>query len=285
MKTEWKINQREDGLSLQEAITLRVPTAPRAFVRQLCKKGRVSTSGGATNADQTVLHGESLSIKASERFLECIQQSQLHPEQFLYEDRDCVAINKPSGIATHRAVGHEDNLLSRLQKFYRLRGENFQIAPIQRLDLGTSGIVLFGKGRSSASQLGKAITAGAFGKRYLALVSGQIEHPGTLVSDVRAKGKIKSAETFLQPLESKGGHTLLELTLGTGRQHQIRQQLASAGHPIIGDSRYDGKKLPGFDRIFLHCHQLVFPHPANDQLIEVHCPLPKPLQDILDTLR
>lgn len=284
MKIEWQTNNREDGLTLQEAITLRVPAAARAFVRQLCKKGRVSTSGGLTNADQTISRGEHISIKGSERFQECVQLSQLHPAQFLYEDRDCVAISKPSGLATHRAVGHEDNLLTRLQEFYRLRGEHFQIAPIQRLDLGTSGIVLFGKGRSATGQLGKAITAGTFSKRYLALVSGHIGEPMTLTSEVRAKGKIKSAETTLHPVKVKENHTLLELTLGTGRQHQIRQQLARAGHPIIGDTRYGGEKLAGLDRIFLHCHQLAFPHPTSDQRIEIHCPLPKHLQDILNTL-
>jgi RluA family pseudouridine synthase len=284
MKIEWQINNREDDLTLLEAVSLRVPAAPRAFIRQLCKKGRVSTSRGSTNADQPVSAGESLSIKASERLLECIQLSQLHPAQLLYEDRDCVAINKPSGLATHRAPGHEDNLLSRVQSFYRLRGENFQIAPIQRLDLGTSGIVLFGKGHSSIGQLGKSITAGTFTKRYLALVSGHIEQATKLTSEVRAKGKVKSAETSLSPVAFKKSHTLLELTLGTGRQHQIRQQLAQTGHPVSGDSRYGGATLSGCDRLFLHCHQLAFPHPVTDQLIEIDCPLPKALQDILSSL-
>ena len=106
----------------------------------------------------------------------------------------------------------------------------------------------------------------------------------TLTSGVRAKGKVKSAETFLHPVEVKENHTLLELTLGTGRQHQIRQQLANTGHPIIGDSRYGGEHLPRVGRIFLHCHLLIFPHPASGQLIEIHCPLPKSLQDTLSTL-
>ena len=284
MQIEWLVNKREDGLNLCEAISLRVPAAPRAFVKQLCKKGRVSTGSEPAHANLTVHAGDCISVKASERFQECLQRSRVHPHQLLYEDRDCVVINKPAGITVHNADGHEDNLLTRLREFYRLRGEKFQVAPIQRLDLGTSGPVLFGKGRSAISQLGQAITSGTFTKRYLALVSGRLEQPVTLTSEVRAKGKIKSAETAVHPVEVKKNHTLLELTLGTGRQHQIRQQLAKTGHPISGDTRYRGEKLAGLDRPFLHCHQLSFPHPVTDRRIEIHCPLPKALQDILNVL-
>ena len=284
MKIEWQTNIREDGVNLQEAIALRVPAAPRAFVKQTCRKGRVSVANGPASAEQKVSAGDDISVNASARFLEFVQQSQIHPAQILYEDKNCVVLNKPAGIAVHRAVGHEDNLLSRLQKFYRLRGETFQIAPIQRLDLGTSGIVLFGKGRASTSQLGKTITAGLMTKRYLALVAGRLQQPNVLTSQVRAKGKVKDAETFIQAVDIRQGYTLLDITLGTGRQHQIRQHLAGLGFPIVGDFRYSGAKIIGLDHLFLHCHQLTFPHPVTSQPVEISCPLPEPLLAILETL-
>lgn len=284
MKIEWQTNIREDGLTLQQAIALRVPTAPRAYVKQICKKGRVSVNSGHACADQKVTAGDSITVNASMRFLECLQQSEIHPDQILYEDRDCVVINKPAGVAVHRAVGHDDNLLSRIQKFYRQRGEKFQIAPIQRLDLGTSGIVLFGKGRSAISQLGRAITDGLLTKRYLALVSGHFKEPTVLTTQVRAKGKAKGAETSIQPLDMRQDYTLLDITLGTGRQHQIRQHLAGIGFPIVGDSRYGGEKLTGLDRTFLHSHQLIFPHPVTSQPVKIQCPLPETLTAILKTL-
>ena len=284
MKIIWQINIREDGLTLLEAVSLRVPAAPRGFLRNLCKKGRISRAADCTDAEQQVFAGEEITISASERFLEFMRQSQLHPAQVLYEDRDCVAIDKPAGLATHRAKGHDDNLLSRVHQFYRQRGEKFQIAPIQRLDLGTSGVILFGKGRSAISALGKAMIAGSCTKRYFALVYGQVTKPKLLTSSVRAKGTTKHAETSLQPIEVKQHYTLLELALGTGRQHQIRQQLAQEKHPVVGDHRYGGEFAAGLDRLFLHCHYLAFPHPATGQQIEVECPLHKTLSAFLDQL-
>ncbi len=87
--------------------------------------------------------------------MECLEQSRLQPEQLLYEDEQCIVLNKPTGLAIHRAQGHDDNLLWRVQDFLRLRSETFRVAPIHRLDIGTSGAVLFGKGHAAISLLGK----------------------------------------------------------------------------------------------------------------------------------
>ncbi len=84
-----------------------------------------------------------------------------------------MVLNKPAGLAIHRAVGHTDNLLHRVQDFLSLRKETFQVSPVHRLDIGTSGAVLFGKGRAAISQLGKKMIEGQFSKSYLALVSGR----------------------------------------------------------------------------------------------------------------
>ncbi len=282
--TEWQINIREANRTLLEALALRVPAAPQAFLRQLCKKQRVTVDGCQGSVEQSVHNGQTVSVKMSMRWLEFLEQSRLQPEQILYEDQHCMVINKPAGLAVHRALGHDDNLLHCIQDFLRWRGETFQVAPIHRLDIGTSGAVLFGKGRGSISQLGKMIMAGEATKRYLALVEGCIIVPGSLTSPVPAKGSSKDALTRFRPFANSAGYTLLELELLTGRHHQIRHQLAEANWPIVGDARYSGKVISGLNRPFLHCYQLVFRQPITDQTIEISCPLPGELVDLLHNL-
>jgi len=284
LTTKWQTNLREANLSLIEALSLRVPAAPDAFLRQLCKKQRVTINDRIAEADSVVLAGEMITVKTSQRWQECLEQSRIQPDQVLYEDVQCMVVNKPAGLAIHRAHGHDDNLLWRVQDFLRLRKETFQVAPIQRLDIGTSGAALFGKGHASIGQLGKIIMAGEATKRYLALVGGRVTAPGELNSAVPAKGSVKEALTRFRPVAEAGDYTLLELELITGRRHQIRYQLATAGWPILGDTRYRGKSINGMDRPFLHCHQLSFPQPETGQTVAIRCPLPEDLLIQLKTL-
>ena len=283
--TQWQINLREENLLLHEALALRVPTAPAAFLRQLCKKQRVSVNKDTAEASRLTRVGETIVVKNSQRWLECIEKLPVKPEQLLYEDSDCIVLNKPAGLAIHRAVGHEDNLLHRVQDFLSLRKENFQVSPVHRLDIGTSGAVLFGKGRAAISKLGQMLTAGQFRKSYLALVSGKLTESGELDSEVPAKGKIKEALTRYKPLASTENYTLLELQLVTGRHHQIRHQLAVSGHPIIGDVRYRGALINELGRPFLHCHQLTFPLSNDERTITVKAPLPEDLKALLLALQ
>jgi RluA family pseudouridine synthase len=282
--TEWQINRREADLTLIDALALRVPAAPRALLRQLCKKQRVAVNSCIAAAERVVHTGDTISVRHSLRWGECLGQSHLQPGQILYEDVQCMVVDKPAGLAVHRAHGHGDNLLQRIGDFLRLRGETFLVAPIHRLDIGTSGAVLIGKGRAAASQLGKMIMAGLATKLYLAMVAGHISLPGELTSLVPAKGSYKGALTRFRPVATVGSHTLLELELITGRRHQIRRQLAEAGWPILGDTRYGGGTMPGLHRIFLHCHQLTFQQPATGTNVLIDSPLPAELQDLMQAL-
>jgi len=283
--TEWRINTREGNHCLLDALRLRVPAAPRALLRQLCKKQRVMVDGCTASAGQLVRTGEMVSVKTSLRWLECLEQSRIRPSQILYEDLLCLVLDKPAGLATHRALGHDDNLVLRVQDFMRMRGEAFRVAPVHRLDIGTSGAVLLGKGRASTSQLGKMLMAGHAIKHYLALVEGHIPLPGDLNATVPAKGRNKVARTVFRPVSATDRFTLLELELITGRHHQIRHHLAAAGWPIVGDARYHGKLIGDMTRPFLHCHHLAFQHPATGLMVDIHSPLPGDLCSLLQQLQ
>jgi RluA family pseudouridine synthase len=282
--TTWQINVRENSLPLLEALALRVPAAPRGLLRQLCKKQRVTLDGRVTAAEQQVQAGQTIAVRDSLRWQECLEQSRLQPGQVLYEDMQCLVLDKPAGLPVHRAFGHDDNLLQRVEEFLRMRRENFRVAAVHRLDIGTSGALLFGKGRAAISQLGKMIMAGSATKRYLAVVPGNIGEGGDLTSPIPSRGLARAALTRYRPLAETAGFTLLELELVTGRQHQIRRQLAEAGWPVLGDTRYGGPALPGHDRIFLHCHQLIFPQPETGTVVAISAPLAVELQVALRKL-
>jgi RluA family pseudouridine synthase len=269
---KWHINIREEGSCLLDALALRVPSAPRGFLRQLIKKQRILINGENVKDDINVQRDQVVSIKTSQRWKEILQNCPLQPEQILYEDTQCLIINKPAGLATHRAQGHEDNLLLRVQGFLRLRKESFVVAPVQRLDIGTSGAVLIGKGKDAISKLGQLIMSGEITKRYLALVRGKMPLSGTLSTPVIAKGNIKTAFTKYIVIGASETHSLLSLELETGRRHQIRQQLATLRHPIVGDARYGDRPSKTVTRPMLHCHQLIFRNPVSGQPINIICP-------------
>jgi len=288
--TEINVTTQESDLPIEQLLSQRITAAPAAYLRQLLKKGRVVRDAKKLQEGDTVNVGDIITLPDSQRLLELLENpQQQNPQQpkidVLYESRELLIVYKTAGLAIHNSKGHErDNLTDRVALFLSTRGETFQVAPIQRLDLETSGPVLFGKGRKGCSELGKVFMQGNVTKIYLALVSGKLQGRGELISDIPAKGKLKTAQTNYQTLISNDSASLLEIELQTGRQHQIRRQLADAGHPLYGDRRYRGlcpRKLP---RLFLHCRRLAFIDPFSKQQIDINCSLPKELSRFLPQL-
>lgn len=278
---QWQITEFEAGQPLPDALALRIPAAPRAYLRQLLRKGKVCSNGHPLADGATVVSGMHLTLPASARLNELFEAGGLPPWSLLYEDQAAMVIFKPAGLAVHQAVGHEDNLTSRICRFLALRHAPYRPAPVHRLDIGTSGPVLFGKGREATGQYGRLLMAGRIGKGYLALVAGNVPARGELVTPVPEGGMPKAALTRFRRLATAGSLCLLELDLVTGRPHQARRQLADAGWPIIGDRRYGGRPWPGLGHPFLHSHRLCFPTLDTNQLRQVDCPLPPPLAALL----
>ena len=284
---EFIVTEEETDLTVQLFLQQHLPVAPAGYLRQLFKKGKITRANKIVAADDSLSAGDKIALPNSSRIQELLfaPQNSRPKLDILYESREILIVNKPAGLAIHKGKGHErDNLTDQVMTFLADRGDKFQVAPVQRLDLETSGPVLFGKGKKSCAELGKLFMQGEVSKTYLALVTGKLLGRGELLSDIPAKGKLKTARTSYQTLVSNDTVSLLEIQLHTGRQHQIRRQLADAGHPLYGDRRYKGpcpRKLP---RLFLHCRQLAFIDPFSQQRIEVDCPLPKDLSRFLPQL-
>ena len=205
----------------------------------------------------------------------------------LHHDSRCVAVDKPAGVATHRGWADDDDAL--LQRVRDAVGA--YVYPVNRLDRGASGIVLFALDREAARAFAEAWEAAE--KTYLAITRGH--PPEELVIDhaiPRAPGEERvPAVTRVRRLETFGRYALVEARPRTGRLHQIRRHLKHISCPIIGDVRYGKgehnrifRERHGLHRLALHCTALAVAHP-DGSLLRVQCELAPDLSGALASAR
>ena len=282
--TEFIVEPSDVSLTIAQFLQLRIPAAPPAYLKQLVKKGKVRGPAGALTADCQLQIGDLIKLPDSGRLQEllAIPPSIASEIQILYESREILVVDKPAGLAIHSSQGHEsDNLTARVEQLLKERGSKFQVAPVHRLDLETSGPVLFGKGKDACGRLGQLFMRQEVEKSHLTLVAGKTPGSGDLRSQLSAKGKLKDAHSSYRAVQRNEQASLLELTLHTGRQHQIRRQLADLGHPLFADKRYSGPCPAALPRMFLHCNRLAFVDPFSDVPIVIESPLPQELNAFL----
>lgn len=222
----------------------------------------------------------------------------------VHEDDDIVVVDKPIGVAAHPGVGWEGPTVSG-----HLAGVGVRIstsgAPerqgiVQRLDVGTSGLMVVAKSERAYTVLKQAFRDRTVDKTYHSLVQGHPDpHTGTIDAPiarhpkhdfkftVRADGR--ASVTHYDTLEAHRFASLLEIKLETGRTHQIRVHMAAIKHPCVGDPLYGADpvlaKRVGLERQWLHAVRLGFTHPATGEWVEYESPYPDDLQRALDVVR
>jgi len=226
------------------------------------------------------------------------------PLAVLYEDEWLLAVNKPPGLVVHPTPGHRGGtLLNAL--LWHLQEEGARPGLVNRLDKGTSGVLLAAKSGEIHGRLARAFRAPAAAKEYLAVVygtprhdKGRIEH--ALLRDPADRKKMAISKTEGRPsvtlyeiLATAAGLTLLRCRLLTGRMHQIRVHCAAEGHPLVGDPLYGDPRWKGiepptvaaacrdFPRQALHAQRITVIHPVTREALDVTAPLPEDLQGLL----
>ena len=193
------------------------------------------------------------------------------PLKIIFEDDFLLSVSKPSGMPTHPSRGNRLPTLANAVAAYL--GRDFVFRAVNRLDKGTSGMVLIAKDPHTSSLLGKMMKSHAFGKKYEAVLIGvpsperglidapiEREHPDTIRRCVRQDGKPALTEyRTLRVLDN--GCSLVEFTLHTGRTHQIRVHASHIGHPLLGDAMYGG----GEGDFALHCKEMTLTHPRTGE--------------------
>jgi 23S rRNA pseudouridine1911/1915/1917 synthase len=209
----------------------------------------------------------------------------------IYEDNHLLAVAKPPGVVTQGAAEGETSVVTLAKDYLRQKYQkpgNVYLGVVSRLDSPTSGVVLLARTSKAAARLSEQFRSRKVEKIYWAVVEGEIEPPaGELVDWLLKNEKLQRMEIVpaarqgaqearlaYRKMKTLAGKSLLEVLLETGRKHQIRVQLASHGHPVVGDRKY-GSRMTFAEGIALHCRRLVIEHPVKHTRLELIAPLPK----------
>jgi 23S rRNA pseudouridine955/2504/2580 synthase len=283
---------------------------PKTHVYRIIRSGEVRVNKGRASAEQRVEAGDLVRlppVRVSAQ-VQAKAEAPAPAREFpvLMEDEALMAIDKPAGVAVHGGSGVSFGVIEQLR---RARPALANLELVHRLDRETSGVLLVAKKRSALKNLQDQFRDRETGKTYLALVLGLwpsnkkvIDSPlmkytipngvGEGERRVKVVGKddpngMRSI-TLVRVARTVGPYTLLEVTIKTGRTHQIRVHLASQGHPIAGDDKYgdfEHNKLlqkMGLKRMFLHAWQLKFQHPQSHRPVSLQAPLPPELKSFVD---
>jgi 23S rRNA pseudouridine955/2504/2580 synthase len=256
--------------SLQSFLTNLLPEASRGYLHKLVKAGAVLLDGQTTTPDQLLAMGSVLSLKESDRTRQLLQAPPL-PVDILLEDDQLLVLNKRSGIAMHRTAEiNEETLVDLATQLMRDRGLTANPRPINRLDRGTSGVVLLAKGAAAAGMFGRHLKDEGFDKLYLAIVGGILPDLGEISSPIDQQDALTRYRTLFRGAR----RSLVLLAPVTGRTHQIRRHLADAGYPVLGDQRYRGPQLPDHPGFCLHSFRTRVQLSGAPSALTICAPLP-----------
>ena len=221
-----------------------------------------------------------------------VPEEGISPEEIsvpvVFEDEHVLVVDKPAGLVVHPGAGNPSGTLVNALLNRGIEGGDDPLRPgvVHRLDRDTSGLMVLAKGEPAYSSLARMMSARRVGRVYRAIVEGEgLPRTGTIDSPVgrdpnnptlMAAGVGKPAVTHFEVLAA-AEHTMLRVSLETGRTHQIRIHLSAIGHPVYADPLY-GSPVPGH-RLWLHAERLSFEHPVSGEALEFHSEIPGDLRD------
>ncbi len=301
------------GQRLDNFLIRHLKGVPKTHVYRIIRSGEVRINKGRVSADTRVEAGDVVRlppVRISDKVAEKAERPAPAREfPILLEDEHLIAIDKPAGVAVHGGSGVSFGVIEQLRQ---ARPASKFLELVHRLDRDTSGILLVAKKRSALTHLQDQFRERETGKTYLALVTGTwpankkvIDLPlhKYLQADGERRVRVTTADdpdgmrsiTLMKvrstvPARAAQGlpaMSLLEVTIKTGRTHQIRVHLASQGHAIVGDDKYGdfdlNKRLQklSMKRMFLHAWRLQFNHPASGERVQLIAELPPELADFV----
>jgi len=315
------VDGEDAGTRLDKFLARQYPEVPRTRLFRLVRKGEVRVNGKRAGintrlalgddvrlppvrdaAPETAIESGSSTARALTRKVPASLQAAV-TASVIHEDERVIVVNKPAGIAVHGGSGVSFGVIEALRAARPDEAEKLEL--VHRLDRDTSGVLIIARKPSVLRMLHAGLREGeGFEKRYLALVKGswqlgkkRIEAP--LRTDLRVGGERtvkvaaggKAATSDFRPVQGFGKlASLLEVSILTGRTHQIRVHAAYAGHPVAGDPKYGDREFNedmrehGLDRMFLHASSISFLWPDRGTEFSVNAPLPPELARVIDVL-
>jgi 23S rRNA pseudouridine1911/1915/1917 synthase len=296
----------DEGVRLDVFVAHRLSPLSRSQAQRLITDAKVTINGKPARRSAHVAGGDTVNVTVPPPLPDTPLPEDL-PISVLHDDTDVVVINKPSGLVVHPGAGHSRGTLVNALLFHvrGLSGIGGRARPgiVHRLDRGTSGVMVVAKHDAAHQALSKQFQDRTVRKIYTALVWGHPEigrvFDRALGRDPKDRHKISSrarrtrtAYTRVEEAEPLESLSLVQLSIASGRTHQIRVHLSEAGYPVAGDTLYGGGRRKGshpvlarLDRPFLHASTLSFRHPTDEREVTLHAPLPPNLLAIVDALR
>lgn len=301
-RRRYKITADEAGERL-DVLAARHSGLSRARIQKLVEQEMIHLDGRPASKADLPAGGMILEIEIPEP-TESALTAQDIPLDIKFEDHDMIVLSKPAGLVVHPAPGHASGTLvnALLSHTRGLSGVGGTDRPgiVHRLDKDTSGLILVAKTDAAHHGLSNQLKNRTIGKTYTALVRGKLpadsgvvnepigRHPKDRKKMAVAPKRGRLAETRWRVIEQLKGYTLVEISLMTGRTHQIRVHMLHLGHPVAGDPLYGGGDKAdtalGLKRQFLHASAITFNHPLTGERMTFHDDLPKDLTEALARL-
>ncbi len=293
---------RIPGQRLDLLLRANLPGHSRSFLQKLIADQRVVVNGQPSKASYRVRAGDRIVVTIPPPVPPVAQPEDI-PLQVLYEDDDVVVLNKPAGLVVHPAAGNQTGTLVNAL-VHRYRGQLAGIGGVERpgivhrLDKGTSGCLVVARTDAAHQSLVNQFRARTVRKVYRAVCGGKFARPTgrietTIGRSMHDRKKMaagaprgRTAVTDYQVLRQFAEYALVELTIHTGRTHQIRVHMAHVGHPVVGDPVY-GKSASAsralsisVARPLLHAYKLGFQHPRTGEWVEFTAPVPAEMEQL-----
>lgn len=294
------VEERDQGQRLDQFLRAKLPERSRAFLQKLIEQERVRVNGRVTRASYRVRAGDRIAVEIPPpRPLGTPPEA--IPLDVLYEDDDLIVINKPAGLVVHPAAGHREHTLVNAL-LHHCRGQLAGISGVERpgivhrLDKDTSGCIVVAKTDAAHQSLVQQFKSRSVMKIYRAVCRGRFARPAGRIETLigrsehnRQKMSVRvsrgrAAVTEYRVVRQDADRAVVELTLHTGRTHQIRVHMAHLGHPVVGDRTYGRRPsasppaTAATDRLLLHAYRLGFTHPRTGVRLELTAPLPEEMR-------
>ncbi|MEX2352581.1 MAG: RluA family pseudouridine synthase [Gammaproteobacteria bacterium] len=295
-----QVDAEQAGRRIDNYLTSELRDIPKTRIYQMLRRGEVRVNGKRVRQGYRLEAGEEVRIPPvtlneaasepapREYLLDMIRGA------IIYEDRDLIVINKPSGLVVHSGSGRTFGVIELLRFLYPEQADKLQLA--HRLDRETSGVLLVTRSLPYLTSLQECFREGKISKHYQALLKGRLEQNPLVVTRPLERNIVRSGERLSSISEAgKSAHTefrmsrvikgacLVDIGIKTGRTHQIRVHAASIDHPVAGDDKYGDRtfnrklKREGLKHLFLHAASVHIPAINGKKALRIKAPLPDDL--------
>ena len=310
--TRVTVDEGSEGQRLDNFLIKLLKGVPKTHIYRVIRSGEVRVNKGRAQADSRLALGDEVRVPPV-RVADRSDEPTAPPREFpvVFEDEHLLVIDKPAGVAVHGGSGVSFGVIEQLRQ---ARPTAKFLELIHRLDRETSGLLMIAKKRAALLALQEQFRQRETGKTYAALVLGHwpaskkvIDAPLHKFLTAEGERRVRAVDenhadgrrsiTLVKTVSTFEQFSLLDVTIKTGRTHQIRVHLLSEGHAIAGDEKYGdelvnqalakGHAVPGikFKRMFLHARRLRFEHPVSAESIELQAALPPECEQLLTLLK